>query len=435
MTPASALRRSAARLDDLLRYRRTPQAIQSLFRLACALALPARHPGWLEHACAAARCAPSQEWMRVVEGWTLARLDRLSRADLWSWQEPETPQVGVAKAAILKPSSERERGVLFISFESQWQHLLRLGPHRLAALAARYQLVVAPTWSPPHSVTNYLFPRLHPGTLPCTISNVEDLRIFPRLHPSYEPVRLFASSWVNASLYQPQPREKRDIDLVMVANFGRYKRHHVLFSALARMPPAQRPKVTLIGQPHGQRTVEVLEREMHDHGVRDCITLRSRISDAEVVDLLGRSKAALITSLREGSCVAVVEAMMADTPIALLKGACIGSACFIEKQTGAFLNEDRLPEQLPAFISAARDLTPRRRLLELGVEHESSTRLLEEHLKSLALSRGEPWTRGLFAHHWRPDPLIAESSQAREAAQAASRLATEFGLLLNPPKS
>jgi hypothetical protein len=127
--------------------------------------------------------------------------------------------------------------------------------------------------------------------------------------------------------------------------------------------------------------------------------------------------------------------MMADTPIALLKGACIGSACFIEKQTGAFLNEDRLPEELPAFISAARDLTPRRRLLELGVEHESSTRLLEEHLKSLALSRGEPWTRGLFAHHWRPDPVIAESSQAREAAQAASRLATEFGLLLNPPKS
>lgn len=435
MRPASALRRSATRLDDVLRYRRTPQAIQCLLRLARARVLPARHPGWLEHACAAARCAPSQEWMRVVEDWTLARLDRLSHANLWSWQESETPQVGVAKAAILKPASEGERGVLFISFESQWQHLLRLGPQRLADLAARYQLVLAPTWSPPHSVTNYLFPRLHPGTLPCTISNVEDLRIFPRLHPSYAPVKLFASSWVNASLYQPQPRAKRDIDLVMVANFGRYKRHHVLFSALARMPQSQRPKVTLIGQPHGQRTVQVLEREMHDYGVRDCITLRSRISDAEVVDLLGRSKAALITSLREGSCVAVVEAMMADTPIALLKGACIGSACFIQEQTGTFLEEGRLHEELPAFISAARHLTPRRWLLEQGVEHESSTRLLEEHLRSLAVSQGEPWTRGLFAHHWRPDPVIADAGQSREAAQATAQLAKEFGLLLNPPKS
>lgn len=435
MTPASALRRTAARLDDVLRYRRTPQAVQSLLRMARAMVLPARHRGWLEHACAAARCAPSQEWMRVVEGWTLARLDRLSNAALWRWQEPQSAQVGVAKAAILKPASEGERGVLFISFESQWQHLLRLGPQRLAALAERYQLVVAPTWSPPHSVTNYVFPRLHPGALPCTISNLEDLRIFPRLHPSYAPVKLFASSWVNASLYQPQPREKRDIDLVMVANFGRYKRHHVLFSALARMPLSQRPKVTLIGQPHGQRTVQVLEREMHDYGVRDSITVRSRISDAEVVDLLGRSKAALITSLREGSCVAVVEAMMADTPIALLKGACIGSACFIQEQTGTFLDENRLHEELPAFIADAQRLTPRRRLLEQGVEHESSTRLLEAHLRALAVDRGEPWTRGLFAHHWRPDPVIADAGQSQEAAQAATQLAGEFGLLLNPPKS
>ena len=435
MSPASALRRTAASLDDAMRYRRTPQAVQSLLRMARALALPSRHPGWLEHACAAARCAPSQEWMRVVEGWTLARLERLSHTDLWSWQEPQSARVSVAKAAILKPAAEGERGVLFISFESQWQHLLRLGPQRLVALAERYQLVVAPTWSPPHSVTNYLFPRLHPGTLPCTISNLEDLRIFPRLHPSYAPVQLFASSWVNASLYQPQPRERRDIDLVMVANFGRYKRHHALFSALARMPMSQRPKVTLIGQPHGQRTLQVLEREMHDYGVRDCITLRSRISDAEVVDLLGRSKAALITSLREGSCVAVVEAMMANTPIALLKGACIGSACFIEEQTGAFLDERRLHEELPAFIASAQRLTPRRRLLEQGVEHESSTRLLEAHLRKLAVSRGEPWTRGLFAHHWRPDPVIADAASAREAARAAARLAEGFGLLLTPPKS
>jgi glycosyltransferase involved in cell wall biosynthesis len=121
---------------------------------------------------------------------------------------------------------------------------------------------------------------------------------------------IFASSWVNPDIYRPRSRCERDIDLVMVANFGRYKRHHVLFSALARIPREKRPKVTLVGQPQGGRTAGILLREMDDHGVRDCITLRSRISDAEVVDILCRSKAALISSLREGYCVAAVEAMI-----------------------------------------------------------------------------------------------------------------------------
>lgn len=418
-----------ARLDDFLRYRRHPQAVQSALRLALAMALPARNKHWLQHACAAARCAPSQEWMRVIEGWTLARLDQVPVSTLWQWQAEETATVHVGKAAILKPATEDERGVIFISFESQWEKLLQLGSRRLAALAARYQLVVAPTWSPPHSPTNYVFPRLHPGTLPCTISNVDDLHIFPRLHPSYAPVELFASSWVNADLYHSRPRSERDIDLVMVANFGRYKRHHALFAALARIPPGDRPKVTLIGQPHGARTQEVLEREMDDYGVHDCVTLRSQISDTEVVDLLGRSKAALITSLREGSCVAVVEAMMADTPVALLEGARIGSAHFLNRGTGALLNEQQLHEQLPAFIKE-NYRSPRAWLLVSGIEHKTSTRILEDHLRLLAQNRGEKWTRGLFAHHWRPDPLIALAPDAKLAKAAAERLELDFGLTI-----
>ena len=428
MSIKARLKSYAPLVDDLLRYNMWSQGALSLVHWLLAVLTPAHRVAWLVRACAAARCAPSNLWMEAIEAWMLRRLDALPREILWSWQPEEKAAVEVNKAAILKLPSGGEKGVVFVSFESQWEKLLALGPKRLEAFAAEYELVVAPTWSPPHSVTNLVFPRLFPGPLPCTISNRLDLQIFPRLHSGYKPVELFASSWVNSALYQPRPRADRDIDLLMVANFGRYKRHHVLFAALARIPREKRPQVVLVGQPHGERTAEVLLQEMDDYGVRECITLRSRISDAEVVDILCRSKVALITSLREGSCVAVVESMMADTPLALLKGAHIGSSAFLNEQTGRWLDEDALHLQLPLFIAEAESFSPRSWLLAHGVECHASTRVLSAHLHALASVSGAAWTCDLAEHHWRPDPVILDPDFRAKAGAEAQRLHQTLGL-------
>ena len=428
---ATALRQSLGpRLDDLARYHRVSQNLLSLLHGAVARCLPAGKPKWLAHACSSARCATTTAAMQSIERWMNRRLDSLPVEVLWSWQPEPSPQVTISKTAILKTRSPGEQGVVFISFESQWQKLLALGPERLAAFAQDYQLVLAPTWSPPHSVVNLVFPRLFPGALPCTISHLDDLTTLPRLHPSYQPLRLFASSWVNPSLYQPRPRGDRDIDVVMIANFGRYKRHHVLFSALASIPQDQRPKVTLIGQPHGRRSAEVLQREMAAYGVQNSITLRSRISDAEVVDTLCRSKTALITSLREGSCVAVVEAMMADTPVALLESAHIGSSAFLNKHTGRWIDERRLHAELPAFIAESGQYSPRSWLLDHGVHCHASTEILNSALRAAALEAGRPWTRNLFEHHWRPDPVLLNTEDRQASAQERQAIEQQWGLSL-----
>lgn len=419
------------RIDNWVRYSPASQAVLALCYEARSALRSTQDPAWLSDACSAARCAPNSRWMHRVEARVQRRLDSLPQEQLWRWQSPVADHVVVNKSAILKTSSPGEKGVVFVSFETQWEKLLTLGPQRLAAFAAEYDLVVAPTWSPPHSPTNFIFPRLFPGLLACTISNLVDLKIFPRLHTSYRPVQLFASSWVHPELYQPRPRQERDIDLLMVANFGRYKRHHVLFDALAKIPPGRRPNVTLIGQPHGNRTAEVLLREIADYGVSDCITLRSRIGDAEVVDALCRSKAALITSLREGSCVAVVEAMMANTPVALLRGAHIGSSAFLNEQTGRWLDGDRLHEQLPAFIAESNQCSPREWLLAHGVHCHASTQTLNAHLRDLATTAGQPWTRDIAAHHWRPDPTLLAPSDIAAAAAERARIQQRFGLTCN----
>ncbi|MBL9117178.1 MAG: glycosyltransferase [Verrucomicrobiaceae bacterium] len=415
-----------ARLDDLLRYNPVPQGALSLAQWAAAAAKSPRNPAWVSLACAAARCAPTDSLMQRIEKWMLARLDLSSADELWSWYPTQSSIVEVKKTAILKPATNSEQGVVFISFESQWEKLLQLGSERLAEFVRRYQLVVAPTWSPPHSVTNVVFPRLFPGLLPCTISNLLDLEVFPRLHPSYKPVQLFASSWVNPELYRPKPRAERDIDLLMIANFGRYKRHHALFRALSQIPKNNRPRVTLVGQPHGDRTAEVLVREMEYFGVKDNIALKSRISDQEVVDILCRSRAAVITSLREGSCVAVVEAMMADTPLGLLKGAHIGSSAFLNEHTGRWLDGDRLGEEIVQFIQESDSCSPRQWLLDHGIECATSTRTLNDHLRGMSTR----WSKDIAAHHWRPDPQLLTESARAEALSEAELLRKELGLVL-----
>ncbi len=431
MRPAAFKTHLRARAEDALRYRRAPRTVLALGWWSLARTIPIQDRRWLDHACAAARSATSESLMTAIEKWIHGRLAKLPDEVLWSWMPAEAPEARVRKSAILKPSGDGEKGVLFISFESQWEHLASLGPERLAKLAEEYELVVAPTWSPPHMLVNFVFPRLFKGPLHCTISNLRDLTILPRLSPSYKPLRLFASSWVNPELYQPRPHSERDIDLVMVANFGRYKRHHAVFSALATIPREKRPRITLVGQPHGSRTAEILLREMESYGVRDSFTLRSRITDAEVVDILSRSRAALITSLREGSCVAVVEAMMADTPLALLRGAEIGSSAFLNEHTGRWLDEGRLAEQLPEFISASSGFSPRRWLLDNDVECHSSTRVLNDHLRTHLQAQGLPWTRDIFPHHWRPDPTHVNPDHKAAATAAAARLKEQLGLVLS----
>src|SRR6266853_4271476 len=190
----------------------------------------------VDQLCAATRLAPNARAMQQSEEMILERIQPIDMSKV-NWREyvPDVERRHVEKAVVLKPRiGPKEKGVVFISFEDQWARLL--WNCNLKEFAESYTLVVSPTWSPPHSLTNYLFPAAYPGPIFCLISNTRDLHIFPRLSNRYLMVPLFASSWVNPDLYKPLPFDKRDISIFMLANFGKYKRHFLLFKALRQMP-------------------------------------------------------------------------------------------------------------------------------------------------------------------------------------------------------
>jgi glycosyltransferase involved in cell wall biosynthesis len=370
---------------------------------------------------------------RKVEAELLTVRDQaaFSRA-LWTAALTRAPQespVLLKKAVLLKPKlSDEEPGVIFIAFEHQWAQLLRLP--EMEQLAKDYTLVVSPTWSAPHSPLNVVFPTLWPQPVHCLISHEDDLQALPRLSANYRMISLLASSWVNEESFTPRAKDDRDVDLVMVANFARFKRHVRFFQALREMP--RHPRILLIGQPDGRRDANDVLREAVAFGVRDRFELRTCMPHAEVLESLARAKASVVLSLREGSCVAVAESLFADTPAGLMEGAHIGSSRFINEQTGRFLREGHLAEDLMSLIESSAQMQPRERALRDGIGARRSSEILNEHLKTHALAAGQKWTRDLARMHWCPNPKRLEEADDAWADETHAAITQRFGVMIGP---
>lgn len=294
--------------------------------------------------CQAARLAASSSMMLRAEA-AIARLLPVVDPEKVPWAEfvPGFGKDQIFKTIVLKRYvNEREKGVVFVSFENQMARLANA--RNLRNFAERYTLVLSPSWSPPQSIVSYLFPRLYPDSIFCLISNPRDLEIFPRISDKYKMVPLYASNWVDPRNYRAVNDSERDVDILMVANFGKAKRHHAFFAALRDLPRDYR--VVLVGQTEQGRNVETVLREASLFGVRDRFEIRVDVPYGELQSLIGRAKTTLVLSRREGSCVVIVESMFANTPVAVYKDAEMGSRVFVNEHTGRLLRHDHLATQL-----------------------------------------------------------------------------------------
>jgi len=388
----------------------------------------------IEHYCSAVRLLPDNKLARALEKRLLAvreqaGLNREAWTTALTRPTASTPVV-LLKSVILKPKvSEEEPGVIFISFEHQWAQLLRLP--NLEQLAQDYTLVVSPTWSPPHSALNVVFPALWPKPVHCLISHEDDLLTLPRLSSNYRMIPLLASNWVNEEIFTPRSKDKRDLDLVMIANFAPFKRHVRFFQALKMLP--QELRVVLIGQKDGQRGAEDVLKEAEVFGVRGRFELRTSMPHAEVLQTLCRAKASAVLSLREGSCVAVAESLFANTPAGLMKDAHIGSAKFINDETGMFLREDNLAEDLMTLITCSAMMRPREWALRNGIGASVSSLTLNEHLKAHAMSSGQAWTRDLARMQWCPNPRRLDIVDDTWADKEHAQITSQFGVMIGTP--
>lgn len=426
----SLLRRARTEIEDWLRYSptiREPLANYYLTQDHFARLRTNMDVVWSLHRLASAgRLACRPATLDAVHRAVQQRLDQLDvKAIDWLQVIPDAARKQMFTAAILKPPvSPREKGVLYIAFEREWVKLLHYA--NPDELAREWIVVLAPS-SSPHNVTNYIFPRAFPGTVVSQISNPEDQVELPRISSRFHVVPLYASSWMRPEAVQPVPHEQRDIDLLMVANFAKFKRHFALFQAMRHLPRSWR--IHLIGQAQDGHTAETTRELAAAYGVGDRFTVQSDARHDEVARAFARSRLSLILSKREGSCVVVAESMFADTPVGVLEEAELGSRTFINSRTGRLLKEGNLAGQLIDFHARSAEYTPRTWAIE-NISCHRSIQVLNDFLRKLSLDQGQEWTQDILAMCRRPDPRLIHPEDWPKIAPARQALLTRWGLEL-----
>jgi len=372
---------------------------------------------------------PVRRWLETrLRPWvTSPRADIWRRAQIgWSPYRDELADDVLPKSLLLKaPGPNGEKGVLYVSFEVNLIRLLKY--HDVERLLEEYFLIGASSWSPPYYPPLLGFARLSRDPLFVQISNCADLDRLRVCEPVVRAVPIMACDWIDPSYYAPRPHSSREIDILMVAGWARFKGHWMLFRALKRMRRSLR--VVLIGQDMEHRSAEDVYREAKAFGVASRIEIIRDAPVEQVTEYQCNSRTAVVLSRREGSGVATAEAFLADAPVAMLRGAHVGSASYINSSTGILTEPSRLHRDLSALVERSGSYAPRSWALAHITCHRSTARL-NGILRDYAHGAGQPWTRDIATMCWRPDPIYADSAVARAMRPAYHELFERHGITI-----
>jgi glycosyltransferase involved in cell wall biosynthesis len=333
-------------------------------------------------------------------------------------------QARLRSSLIVKPPGPgAEKGVLFLGAERDLTELVT--STLLPAVQRDYTIFALSAWSPPNPKVFAAVARAAADPVHIGVSHLGDAATYHMYGPKVVSVPLMASDWLNPAEFTPIPAGARDIDLIMVASWGRYKRHWLLFEALRTLPRTLR--VVLVGTPSEGRSLEDVRAEAALWGVKQEITFVEDLSIEDVYQLQGRSRIAVQFSGREGSCVAVTEAMMAGTPVGVPADSHIGAAAHINDHTGRLLPRRELGRALGLLIEQSSEFNPHRWLTENAC-YATSVARLECHL---AESAPYTWSRGIFPVHRRRQRLFyVDTTDHDKCLDAAVALARQ-GLVLD----
>jgi len=323
------------------------------------------------------------------------------------------------------PGPGGEKGVLFLGTEGDWSPLIQNG--NVDALKRDFHITaMAASAAPPlrklHALGAPGDDPLHLG-----IGNEDHYDYTAVLGNAVIPLPIMGCDWLDPAAFRPKPRTERGIDILMVASWLELKRHWLLFKALRALPPDLH--VVLVGGPAEGRTLEDMQAEARAWGVRQDIVYHEHIPNEEVYRLQCDSKIALQLSRREGPCVAVVEAMMADTPVGMMTGGYVGSSRYINDQTGRFLLPKGIGAQVQDFLEASASYQPRQ-WVERHASYAQSHEKLQAHLQAVSNEKRLPWVQGLAPVTRKRQKLsYVDPADAIRLAPAIDELRRVYGIV------
>lgn len=314
------------------------------------------------------------------------------------------------RSIILKnKASSKERGALLVLFESELLKLLISDNFR--QIEEEYQILFLPSWQPIYSLPLFLLGNKSTKDYFIMPSIIQDTSFCSEMNHRCITLPFHAASWVSERFYHKSPPTK-DIDIIMVANFNKYKRHWRLFEAVRQLPKSL--NIVIAGIPIANRTKSSVLNEAKAFGVENRIKVVENLSDDLLAEMISRAKIMLALSHKEGPFISVAEALMANTPVGMYQNAIIGSKAYINDQTGV-LFDPRMPlaPQVMDFLQRSACLTPST-WAKSNISAEKNVVRLNRILRDYADSRGYRWSRDLEPFFCRHFDFYYEEGSVRE---------------------
>jgi glycosyltransferase involved in cell wall biosynthesis len=293
---------------------------------------------------------------------------------------------------VLKSWSPGERGVLLLYYSYVYPLFWKL--FDMTKITSHYRLVIEPSWSGFCDLNVLLFLN-SPDSVFVGATEPRDRDFIDGLHSNLISAPFSSNTWTDERVFRPLQNIQKDIDVVMVAGWGVYKRHWAVFRALSRLKARGHSlRIALVGY-QLDMSVDQIWAQARFFGIDNWIEVHEGITPEAVNALYNRAKVNLMWSRREGVNRAIVEGMFADTPCVIRKGFNYGyDYPLINEQTGAFATEANLGDTLLQIIKCRGTFSPRAWVAE-RMRAERTTAVLNSVMSAHAERLGEKWSRNL----------------------------------------
>jgi glycosyltransferase involved in cell wall biosynthesis len=303
-------------------------------------------------------------------------------------------------AMVLRSPNSRHKGVLLLQYNYVFPLFARL--FDLDRILTRYHLVLEPSWSGYCTSEVLCYARL---ASPVFVEAFEprDRRFVEALDVGFLSVPTSTNWWVDHRVFRPLPCVAKDVDVVMVAGWGSYKRHASFFRALRRLRALHRDiRVVLVGYRLGFTKDDILGlADRFD--VADAIQCFENLSQEEVNVQFNRARVNVLWSRKEGVNRAIVEGMFADVPCVVREGFNYGHPYeYINQLTGSFSTEADLPATILRMLERA-DTFRAREWVMAHMSCQQSTKVLSQAIDAASGEGDELAVKvnGLYGmHYW-----------------------------------
>ena len=306
------------------------------------------------------------------------------------FEHPEAMLNGII--TVLKNPSDGEKGALIINYSYYFPLFLRF--FDVEKIAESFNIILEPSWAG-FCEENILSYSLVNAPVFLQVYEKRDKRFIERLDSNIIPVEVGPSWFINHNNFVPPASGKRDIDILMVAAWAKFKRHSAFFKALIPLI-SDKPdlKVVLVGYPVDMDKEQILQLAAL-HGITNNIEIHEWITPQEVSELQKRAKVNVLWSKFEGNNRAIIEGMFCGTPVIMRKGHNYGEHYdFINSQTGYFADEDNLKETYEKIVANAANMDPREYVMQ-NRNCIIGTAIMSDAIKKYEIQHNRAWSREL----------------------------------------